>query len=153
MSQESPSKPGPVQPVQAQTGLVTLLFTDVVGSVALKQQIGDLGGARLIQAHHLLVRTTLAEVGCGKEIETAGDSFLIMFHTPSEAVKFALRFQGRLRELNREQAVPLLDRLGLHLGEVVIREPVEGMKPRELYGSNVDICARVMSLAKGGQGQ
>jgi eukaryotic-like serine/threonine-protein kinase len=133
------------------TGLVTLVFIDIVGSVALKQQLGDRPAARLIETHHQLVRETLREAGAGKEIETAGDSFLIMFTTPSEAVTFALRLQGRLRELNREQAVPVLDRLGIHLGEVVIREHVEGLKPRDLYGSNVDICARVMSLAKGNQ--
>lgn len=46
--------------------------------------------------------------------------------------------QGRLQALDREQPVPLLDRLGIHLGEVVIREHGEGLKPRDLYGSNVE---------------
>jgi hypothetical protein len=41
MPQEPPIGPGPVQPGQAQTGVVILLFTEIVGSVALEHQLGD----------------------------------------------------------------------------------------------------------------
>jgi class 3 adenylate cyclase len=41
------------------TGLVTLVFTDMVGSTALKQQLGDHAGAQLIEQHHALVRATV----------------------------------------------------------------------------------------------
>ena len=84
------------------TGLVTLLFTDIVGSTALKQQLGDHGGAQLIEQHHTLVRSTLKEFSDGEELSTAGDSFFLVFATPSTAVKFSLVFQQRLRELSRQ---------------------------------------------------
>jgi class 3 adenylate cyclase len=38
------------------TGLVTLVFTDMVGSTALKQQLGDRAGTQLIEQDHALVR-------------------------------------------------------------------------------------------------
>jgi class 3 adenylate cyclase len=71
------------------TGLVTLVFTDMVGSTALKQQLGDHAGARLIEQHHALVRATLQEFPDGEELSTAGDSFFLVFATPSAGVKFA----------------------------------------------------------------
>ena len=100
------------------TGLVTLVFTDMVGSTALKQQLGDRPGAQLIEQHHALVRSTLTEFPDGEELSTAGDSFFLVFATPSAGVKFALILQQRLRELSRQAPIPVQDRLGLHLGEV-----------------------------------
>ena len=46
---------------QHQTGLVTLMFTDLVGSTQLKQRMGDWLGVRRIQEHHAMVRGLLAE--------------------------------------------------------------------------------------------
>jgi serine/threonine protein kinase/class 3 adenylate cyclase/WD40 repeat protein len=133
------------------TGLVTLLFTDMVGSTALKQQLGDLAGDALFNKHHQLVRDTLASFPTGHEVETAGDSFLIVFSAPSDAARFALLLQARLRALRGQSKLALSDRVGIHLGEVVLRSDGPSLQPRELYGIQIDICSRVMSLAKGGQ--
>lgn len=133
------------------TGLVTLLFTDMVGSTALKQQLGDRGGAAFFDKHHRIVREILARFPQGQEIETAGDSFLILFGTPSDAVQFALLLQCRLRELKEESAVAVSDRIGIHVGEVVIKDNQASAKPKDLYGIQIDTCSRVMSLAQAGQ--
>jgi serine/threonine-protein kinase len=135
----------------AASGLVAVLFTDVVGSTALKQQLGDRGSATLFSEHHGLVRQTLSRFPGGQEIETAGDSFLIIFSAPSAAVQFALQLQTALQRLAQEKGVAIADRVGIHVGEVVIRANERGIKPRELYGIQVDTCARVMALAAGGQ--
>jgi len=132
------------------TGLVTLVFTDMVGSTALKQQLGDRAGAQVIEQHHALVRATLQEFPDGEELSTAGDSFFLVFTTPSAGVKFALILQQRLRELSRQAPVPVQDRLGLHLGEVLIQE-ADQQRMKDLIGLNVDLGARVMGLAQGGQ--
>jgi len=47
--------------------------------------------------------------------------------------------------------VAVQDRIGINLGEVVIREPVAEHQRRGLFGLQVDTCARVMGLARGGQ--
>ena len=85
--------PAPLQ--RQRTGLITILFTDLVGSTALKQQVGDRTGASLIQQHHALVRELLRGFPGGEEIETAGDSFLITFTKPSDAVHFGLLVHAR----------------------------------------------------------
>jgi class 3 adenylate cyclase len=132
-------------------GLLTLLFTDMVGSTRLKQTLGDTGGFDRIQEHHALVREILARFPEGEEIGTSGDSFFIVFAKPSEAVKFSLLLQSRLRELSENSSAPLLDRIGIHIGEVIIEECPGTAKPKDLYGIQVDICARMMGLGQGDQ--
>ena len=132
-------------------GLVTLLFTDLVGSTKLKQELGDSTAIPLIQQHHSLVRQTLAQFAEGEEIDTAGDSFFLMFTKPSDAVRFALKLQAGNRELSAQAPKPVLDRVGIHVGEVFIDDAPEGIKPKDLLGLQVDTCARVMSLAEGDQ--
>jgi class 3 adenylate cyclase len=149
-----PTPPGagdsPGQTARHQTGLITIVFTDLVGSTALKQQVGDRTGASLIQQHHALVRDLLRGFPGGGEIETAGDSFLIVFTKPSDAVHFGLLLHARLRAMNQGAASRLEDRIGIHVGEVVIREQDGSVNPKGLTGIQVDTCARVMGIAQGG---
>jgi TolB-like protein/class 3 adenylate cyclase/Tfp pilus assembly protein PilF len=129
------------------TGLVTLLFSDIVGSTQLKQSLGDRDGVALLQRHHALVRELLSSFGEAQEISTAGDSFFLVFAKPSDAVKFALLLQVRLRTLAQETTHAVFDRIGIHVGEVVIEEAAGAPKPKDLYGLHVDACARVMAVA------
>ncbi len=138
-------------PSGRQAVLTTLLFTDIVGSTALKQNLGDQQAVSLILQHHQLLRSNLALFPLAQEIETAGDSFFIQFSKPSDAVKFALLFIHRLRQWHQTTGAILWDRIGIHLGEVMIEDPAEANKARGFYGIQVDTCARIMSLAQGGQ--
>ncbi|MBI3099880.1 MAG: hypothetical protein HYY93_16840, partial [Planctomycetes bacterium] len=79
------------------TSLVTLLFTDLVGSTRLKQERGDLEAVALMQAHAAMVREILAGVPEAEEISTAGDAFFCVFVRPSDAVRFALQVQAAMR--------------------------------------------------------
>lgn len=130
--------------------VMTLMFTDLVGSTRLKDRMGNAEGLRLIHAHHALLRSVLGEYPGATEISTAGDSFFIAFSRPSDAVVFALRLQARLREWGRTQPVRLEDRIGIHAGEVEVVRNAEGGL-RDLHGLEVDKCARVMALAGGGR--
>ncbi|MSU35721.1 MAG: hypothetical protein EXS36_11560 [Pedosphaera sp.] len=132
-------------------GLVTLLFADIVGSTQIKQQLGDREGVALIQRHHALVREILGRFPEGEEISTAGDSIFLVFAKPSEAAKFALLLQMRLGAMTKEIGRPVLDRIGIHFGEVVIEDAEGSSNPRDLYGLQVDTCARVMSLGLANQ--
>ncbi len=131
------------------TGLVTMVFTDLVGSVQLKQDLGDRAAVALIQAHHATVRDLLTQFAEAEEISTAGDSFFLVFTRPSEAVRFALLLQAELRTMSSGMKKPIQDRIGIHVGEVIVEE--QSRAGRDLYGIQVDTCARVMSLAEGDQ--
>ncbi|MBI3270722.1 MAG: protein kinase [Planctomycetes bacterium] len=131
------------------TQLVTLLFTDLVASTRLKQDLGDAQAVALIRRHSEQVRALLGRTPGAQEITTAGDSFFCTFAVPSEAVAFALRVQAAMR---REfGAAGLALRAGIHLGEVAREEAAAPGKPVDYLGLQVDIAARVMSLAAPGQ--
>jgi len=133
------------------TGLVTLVFTDLVDSTALLQKLGDQTGATFLQNRRDIVRELLSSYDGGEEIETAGDSFLLLFAKPSDAVRFALTVNTRFRDFSAKAGVPLQERMGIHLGEVVIREGETEGKTKDLYGIQLTTASRVMSLAEGGQ--
>ncbi|MEY2429169.1 MAG: eukaryotic-like serine/threonine-protein kinase [Verrucomicrobiota bacterium] len=132
------------------TGLVSLLFTDIVGSTKLKQELGDSRAVKLLERHHALVRKVLSQFDGGEEISTAGDSFFLVFTRPSDAVKFSLLLQHQLRCLSERTGHEIADRIGLHVGEVIIAEP-SGQTQKDLFGIQVDTCSRVSALAQGKQ--
>lgn len=130
--------------------LVTMLFTDVIGSTRLKQQLGDHRGMDLIRRHHELVRGLIQNTVTGQEIKTSGDSFFVTFETPSEAVRLALQLQKKLRNAFVADGVRVQDRIGIHVGEVYA-EQNEDLTFQDLNGMQVDTAARVMSLGTGDQ--
>jgi serine/threonine-protein kinase len=132
-------------------GLLTLLFTDIVGSTKLKQTLGDTQAVQVIRRHHAALREILLRFREGEEIETAGDSFFIVFTRPSDAVAFSLLAQARMRSLALETGNPVLDRIGIHVGEVVIATGDRPGAGQDLYGLQIDTCARVQSLGAGDQ--
>jgi class 3 adenylate cyclase len=130
--------------------VVTMLFTDVVHSTKLKQDYGDTRGMELLRRHHELVRRLLAQTSTGEEVSTAGDSFFISFGTPSEAVRFALQLQAKLRQNAELDGIRIMDRIGIHVGEV-FAEDATANKAFDFHGIQVDSCARIMSLGHGDQ--
>ena len=133
------------------TGLVTLLFTDIVGSTKIKSDLGEKKGYEVIRRHHELIRGVLKDFAGGEEIKTSGDSFFIAFVRPSDAVRFSVIVHMRLRGLSKELGVQILIRTGIHIGEVFVEESNKDKQGIDLYGIQVDTCARVMSLCQGGQ--
>src|SRR5437879_9112051 len=133
------------------TGLLALVFTDIVDSTGLKQGFGEREAATLFQDYRALIRSQRAQFSHTEEIETAGDSFLLVFATPSQAVEFALLLQTQLEGWSKARGIALQQRVGIHLGEVVIEEHAGPGKAKDLYGGQLDVCARVMSLAVANQ--
>jgi len=128
----------------------TLLATDFVSSTKLVEQIGD-EAAALIFAHHDRLIRDMAIKHNGLEIDKT-DGFLFLFTRPRDATVFALAYHDALRALSEEKTQQLSARIGIHLGEVVLRrnspEDVQrGAKPIEVEGLAKHMVARVMSLA------
>jgi class 3 adenylate cyclase len=118
--------------------LLTLLFSDIVGSTGHAARLGDAGWRDLLASHDALVRAELDRFG-GREVKTIGDAFLVSFDgPPSRAVRCAQAIVHELRSLG------LSIRVGLHTGECeVIGDDVGGMA--------VHIAARVAALASPGE--
>jgi pimeloyl-ACP methyl ester carboxylesterase len=117
--------------------LATVLFTDIVAATEKAASLGDRRWRDLLHNHHALVRRELARYR-GREIDTAGDSFLAAFDGPARAVRCACAISDGVRSLGIEV------RAGLHTGEC----EVMGEK---LGGISVHIGARVAALAGPGE--
>ena len=113
--------------------LVTVLFTDIVGSTAMAAKVGDRRWQNLLTAHNERVRKQLATFR-GTEIETTGDGFLATFDGPARAVRCAQVIIENTRDLGIEI------RAGCHTGEVELANGT-------IRGISVHIGARVAALA------
>lgn len=134
--------------------LKTLLLTDLVGSTALVDALGDERSAVVFARHDHLARNLFVMYN-GTEIDKT-DGFLILFDRPIDATLCALEMHDELAKLSGELGVTLTVRAGIHLGEVVLRRNrpefvARGAKPLEVEGLAKPTAARIMSLAAGRQ--
>jgi class 3 adenylate cyclase len=113
--------------------LATVLFTDIVDSTRQAAEMGDRDWRALLDAHDAVVRAQLARFR-GREVSTAGDSFLATFDGPQRAIRCAMAIRDAVRSLG------IKVRAGLHTGECEIRGD-------DIGGIAVHIGARVSSLA------
>ncbi len=134
--------------------IATLLLSDLVGSSALVERTGDTVSAELFEQHDRLARDLLEEHG-GREIDKT-DGFLLLFERPWRAVLYALDYHQALADLSESAGVELQSRVGIHLGEIVLRrnppgDVARGAKPLEVEGIAKPTAARLMSVAGGRQ--
>jgi class 3 adenylate cyclase len=117
--------------------LVTILFTDIVGSTERAAKIGDQLWQDLLERHHVLIRDELKRFD-GLEIDNAGDGFFAAFDRPAQGIQCACAINDSLRQLEIDI------RAGLHLGECE-------KTGESLCGIGVHIGARVAALARPGE--
>ena len=125
----------------AGSGLLTILFTDLVGSTALTQRLGDAAAQEMLRAHNTIIRDRLREHG-GTELKNTGDGFMASFPSASRALECAIAIQKALAGYNdgrKEQAI--LVRIGLNAGEPVAEEA-------DLFGTAVQAAARIAARAR-----
>jgi class 3 adenylate cyclase len=117
--------------------VLTVLFTDIVGSTARAAELGDRRWRRLLEEHDSVVRSNLARFR-GREIETTGDGFLTSFDGPARGIRAAAAIRDELAEQG------LQIRVGLHTGEVeLVGDHIRGIA--------VHIAARVLARADAGE--
>jgi len=128
--------------------LMTLMFTDVVGSVALKAQHGDEPFLQLLERQNAIFDAVLASIPGAELIKRTGDGSLARFPGPRAAVEAALLFQWALAH-EPWRPEPIKVRVGIHVGEAQDVEEVN--EQRDVQGLAADLTSRVMSLAMPGQ--
>ncbi|HSY52744.1 MAG TPA: adenylate/guanylate cyclase domain-containing protein [Thermoanaerobaculia bacterium] len=137
-------------------GTVTVMFTDIVGSTALRDamvaEYGEAGNQRYrercLDPHDERIRALLGERN-GFEVKTNGDSFMAAFDNASDAVLCAVSIQRSLRThpIATDRG-PLAVRIGMHTGAVTL---VETNGKPDYDGHTVNIAARVEALLTGGE--
>ncbi|HWG61230.1 MAG TPA: adenylate/guanylate cyclase domain-containing protein [Streptosporangiaceae bacterium] len=124
------------------TQTLTFLFTDIEGSTALLQQLGD-GYASVLTHHHRLIRAALAAHG-GEEIDTQGDAFFAVFSSARACVAAAIEMQRALLMQPWPGGETVRVRMGMHSGEAT--KTAVG-----LVGLDVHRAARIAAVAHGSQ--
>jgi len=117
--------------------LATILFTDIVDSTALARAAGDASWKRTLSMHDDVVRSVIAGFR-GREVETAGDSFLVVFDSAEGGIRCGLALVEALAAIQ----VPI--RVGIHSGEVA-------MSGDHVLGLAVHTAARVEAEAGAGE--
>lgn len=124
------------------TGLRTILFTDIEGSTALYEKLGDDGALVVRHAHDEIVRDAI-RANEGREIKHTGDGIMACFGSVVGAVRAAVQIQTAIAERNAAGAAPFHVRVGLNAGEPV----AEGS---DLFGTAVNLAARICGAAQPG---
>lgn len=140
--------------MNAPTGQVTLVFTDLQGSTELWEKL-QARFAEALAAHNAVMRSLIAKHG-GYEVKTEGDAFMIAFDSPTRAVRFALELQERMAtampdDIRRDTGgAELLVRMGVHTGEPICEnDPTNGRM--DYFGPMVNRSARISAAGHGGQ--
>ena len=126
------------------SGIRTILFTDMVESTALTQSMGDEAAMLLLDVHNTVVRNALDNLG-GREVKHTGDGIMASFVSAAGAVRCAIQIQRELQkhaQANPDR--PLKVRVGAAAGE-----PVE--QHNDLFGSTVQLAARLCAHAQPAQ--
>jgi class 3 adenylate cyclase len=123
---------------------LTFLFTDLKGSTALYERVGDLVAYDLVRQHfHVLHEIVASEAGA--IVKTIGDAVMATFPTPDRALAAALRMRDEMTRINTERRnEDLLLKIGIHEGPCLA---VTLNDSQDYFGQTVNLAARVQGLA------
>lgn len=136
--------------VAHETRILTILFSDLEGSTHQQTELGNIRARDLVNTHQQIFRDALTGLD-GQEVSTAGDSFLVVFASPSMGIRFALYMQAVMRRAKERHPGLLPVRVGLHQGEVVVERRADSAAIADIYGIQVSTAARIAGLGTGGQ--
>ena len=115
--------------------ICAILASDIVGFSAMMESDED-GTVRKIKGLRTKINE-LVEHHQGRVFHTAGDSILVDFISPAQAVECAVEWQKLIEDENSQDVTfDLVYRIGVNVGEVIIEE-------NNLLGDTVNLAARI----------
>ncbi|MFO1082025.1 MAG: adenylate/guanylate cyclase domain-containing protein [Reyranellaceae bacterium] len=125
---------------EAGVGQVALLFSDLQGSTALYERVGDAAAYSVVREHFALLAGIVRDHD-GAVVKTIGDAVMAAFDDPARAVQAALAMQMRIADHK------LVLKLGIHAGPSVVVTLNDRL---DYFGSTVNLAARLQGEARGG---
>jgi class 3 adenylate cyclase len=117
---------------------VTIMFTDMVGSTAMLDRLGDDAAHELRRRHFALLRRATRDHG-GREVKRLGDGLMLAFGSARAAVECAIAMQRAVAE----DEDPLQLRIGIATGETLREDD-------DYFGRPVVDARRLCDAARGG---
>jgi eukaryotic-like serine/threonine-protein kinase len=136
--------PGRMAPGARPSNPLAIMFTDIEGSTATIDRLGDVAAREMLRVHDAIVRAALAAHG-GAEVSHTGDGLMATFHSATGAVVCAIAIQKAVAHHARAHPeLPVRVRIGLNAGEPIVEREL-------LFGAAVNAAARICARARGGQ--
>ena len=132
----------PAAAARSPGGLQTILFTDVEGSTAFTDRMGDAAARAVLREHERITRESLKTHG-GSEVKTMGDGFMASFGSATRALECAVAVQRAFADGD------IRVRIGLNAGEPIAEDDPGGRG--DLFGTAVIVAARIAAQAHGGE--
>ncbi len=128
----------------SETGLVTILFTDLVGSTEMATTMGDVAADDLRRQHFAHLREAIAATD-GNEVKTIGDAVMVAYKGATDALAGGVAMQRAVERHNRTLDGHRLEmRVGISVGDA-------SFENGDWFGTPVVEAARLCSAAAGGQ--
>ena len=125
---------------------VTLLFSDLKGSTALYDAIGDAAAYGRVREHFAYLASIVREHD-GAIVKTIGDAVMAAFHEPLQGLRAAIAMQERVATFNAGHTAPLVLKLGLHEGPCIAVNLNDRL---DYFGGTVNLAARLQGQSRGG---
>jgi class 3 adenylate cyclase len=128
---------------------LAFMFTDLTGSTAMYQAIGQARAFRLVQDHFRVLRAAIS-ANRGALVKTIGDAVMATFPSGADALAAGLRIQRDIRGLPAPDGVDPahLVKIGLHQGPCVAVTLNDRL---DYFGTTVNTAARIEHECRGGQ--
>ncbi|SDI75708.1 TolB amino-terminal domain-containing protein [Bradyrhizobium sp. Rc2d] len=132
------------RPARVARRLSAILAADVAGYSRLMHNDEEATHAKLTALLTDAVAPAVAEHD-GRIVKNTGDGFLAEFPSAVEAVRAAVQFQTRVKELTIDdpEAKRIVFRVGINIGDVIV-------EPNDIFGDGVNVAARLEGIAKAG---
>jgi TolB-like protein len=132
------------QPARVGRRLAAIVAADVAGYSRLMHDDEEATHARFTALLKDAIEPAIAEHG-GRIVKSTGDGFLAEFPSAVEAVRAAVQFQTRIKELTTTEVEDrrIVFRVGVNIGDVIV-------EPHDIFGDGVNIAARLEGIAEAG---
>lgn len=125
----------------------TILFTDLVGSTAMYNDLGDARAFSLVRTHFDILHQ-LVQKHQGAIVKTIGDAIMAVFTRPENALLAAHELHDQVdryvRQKGHDRGAEL--KIGLHEGPCIAVTLNEKL---DYFGTTVNLAARVQNLSRG----
>ncbi|MET1030958.1 adenylate/guanylate cyclase domain-containing protein [Domibacillus tundrae] len=125
---------------------LTILFSDLRGSTAMYERVGDAKAYRHVHRHFDFLRRHIAAHN-GAIVKTIGDSVMAAFYKPDDALRAALAIQSESAVFNESQGMEVIIKIGLFTGPTIA---VNANELLDYFGHTVNMAARVQQQSEGG---
>ncbi|GMQ74862.1 MAG: hypothetical protein BMS9Abin01_0102 [Gammaproteobacteria bacterium] len=126
---------------------IAIMFTDLKGSTALYERIGDPKAYALVREHFAILGKAVREHD-GAVVKTIGDAIMAVYVNPADGLRCAMQIQEDIERFNRDSGKePIIIKLGLHCGRCI---SVTLNNRLDYYGSAANKAARLEAQSTGG---